>query len=173
MTDMGHIPGPGMLGLGAKTTREEDGRGLGDRRRLEGDRRRLEGDKRRLEGDRARSSPRLFRSLLDYGVRRLSNEERTRGGEEASEASEASGGQVVVTHCPSNIRVTSEAGGDRGSEGGRGRASSKDAVRKSTLSSGEVTVISSLQEAAGGRPSVRSAPAPRHVTVTSIFRSAQ
>ena len=170
MTDMGHIPGPGMLGLGAKTTREEDGRGLGDRRRLEGDRRRLEGDKRRLEGDRARSSPRLFRSLIDYGVRRLSNEERTRGGEEASEAS---GGQVVVTHCPSNIRVTSEAGGDRGSEGGRGRAGSKDAVRKSTLSSGEVTVISSLQEAAGGRPSVRSAPAPRHVTVTSIFRSAQ
>ena len=159
MTDMGHIPGPGMLGLGAKTTREEDGRGLGDRRRL--------------EGDRARSSPRLFRSLLDYGVRRLSNEERTRGGGETSEASEASGGQVVVTHCPSNILVTSEAGCERGSDGGRGRASSKDAVRKSTLSSGEVTVISGLQEAAGGQHSVRSTPAPRHVTVTSIFRLAQ
>ena len=153
---MGHIPGPGMLGLGAKTTREEDGRGLGDRRRL--------------EGDRARSSPRLFRSLLDYGVRRLSNEERTRGG---GETSEASGGQVVVTHCPSNILVTSEAWCERGSDGGRGRASSKDAVRKSTLSSGEVTVISGLQEAAGGQHSVRSTPAPRHVTVTSIFRLAQ
>ena len=153
---MGHIPGPGMLGLGAKTTREEDGRGLGDRRRL--------------EGDRARSSPRLFRSLLDYGVRRLSNEERTRGG---GETSEVSGGQVVVTHCPSNILVTSEAGCERGSDGGRGRASSKDAVRKSTLSSGEVTVISGLQEAAGGQHSVRSTLAPRHVTVTSIFRLAQ
>ena len=124
-----------------------------------------------------KNSPKLFRSLIEYG-RKGSSEERERGGlrnifggrSECNLSDLEPLDQVTILHSPGNIAVISDTNCDEYEDDDKisdipvnSDPSKKNPVRKNTLSSGEVTVIAAPEAV------IDDHDERRYVTVTNIF----
>ena len=122
-----------------------------------------------------KNSPKLFRSLIEYG-RKGSSEERERGGlrnifggrSECNLSDLEPLDQVTILHSPGNIAVISDTNCDEDDDKisdipVNSDPSKKNPVRKNTLSSGEVTVIAAPEAV------IDDHDERRYVTITSIF----